>query len=211
MIESLAEPLRALLFTAGGAGLAWLWYQVSPLAAAGAIGGLFLVAVAVQKYGEHLVPTRPRAALTLMETRIAAIAALTAALGAAGIVLTVALATPPGTPTSTEKVIGAASGALVAFLAAVGVSAKDADEAVGNYIRDQFQAVYVREGTKSNPPKDSTRRQVDRMVELKTGSPAHRAIHTSIEFGLTDWSASNRRKRIDTLLAGRATGDFVAP
>ncbi len=34
------------------------------------------------------------------------------------------------------------------------------------------------------------------------GSVAHRAIQTSMDFGLTDWSRANRRKRIDLLVNG---------
>lgn len=195
MLNTLAKPLRALVFSAGGAALAWLWFNVAwwlPLILVAAVVGASL---GLQAYGKSLVPTDPAKALDYLESRAFGIAATTAAFGAVGIVVAVALTTPDSMAESTKQVISTLSAAVVAFLAGVSISADEGDEEVGEYVKEQFQAVYVRKGPKATP----------RQVQLVPHSAAHRAIHTSLDFGLTDWGKANRRKRIEYLVKGKPT------
>ena len=121
------------------------------------------------------------------------IGAPTAAAGALGIIITVELASDAGG--YEEKLATVISGALVAFLTGITYTADKVDAAVGKYIAGVFQLVYVREGNRTD------RRQ----VELEVGSDAHLAVMSSNAFGLTDWTAENRHKRLD-YLSGRIGG-----
>jgi len=126
------------------------------------------------------------------------IGVLTAAAGALGIIITVELATDAkGYEGELATVVG---GALVAFFAGITYTAEKVDEAVGSYIASAFQSVYVRQGQKSKPDQ----------VELVVGSDAHLAVMSSTAFGLTDWSAKNRRKRLDYLTGKIGNGGRIA-
>lgn len=198
MLNTLAKPLRALVFSAGGAALAWLWFNVgwwAPLIAVALVVGASL---ALQEAGKRLVPVDPERALSYLESRAVGIAAITAAFGAAGIVCTVALTTPDTMVTSTKEIISTLSAAIVAFLSGVAIPSDEADEEIGEHVRELFQSVYVRQSDKPTPGK----------VQLITGSTAHRAIQSSLDFGLNDWSRANRRKRIELLVKGKET-DWV--
>lgn len=200
MLNTLGPPLRSLGFAAGGAAIAWAWFTLGWWPPVLVVAALFAVAVAVQKRGERLVATAPARALQLMETRIVAVAVLTAASGALALVVTVALVAPAGAAKSTEELLGAVTAAIVAFLSSLFVSADDADDQVGEYIRVRFQSVYVGSGPRAAQPGQ---------VVLRRGSVAHRAVMTSLDYGLVDWSRKNRRRRIDYLVKGIAAGDVV--
>ena len=96
MFAVLAQPVRALLFTLGGALLAWLGSSVSLWASVAVAVAVFLLGLAVSGIGRRLVGTNDRLAMRLMETRILSVAALTATLGAVGILVAVELAAPEG-------------------------------------------------------------------------------------------------------------------
>lgn len=193
MLNTLAKPLRALVFSAGGAALAWLWFSVGWLMPVILVALVVGVSLGLQAYGKSLVPTDPQRALDYLESRALGIAAITAAFGAVGIVLAVVLATPDSVPDSTKEIVSTLSAAIVAFLTGVTISADEADDQVGEYVKEQFQAVYVRKSAQATP----------KQVQLVPYSTAHRAIHSSQDFGLTDWGKSNRRKRIEYLVKGK--------
>jgi hypothetical protein len=193
MLHTLAKPLRALVFSAAGAALAWLWFHVGWWAPTILTVLVVGASLGLQAYGKSLVPTDPRLALAYLESRALGIAAITAAFGAVGIVVAVALTTPDSVADSTKEIVSTLSAAIVAFLAGATISADEADDQVGEYVKEQFQAVYVRQS------ESATRKQ----VQLVPYSTAHRAIHSSQDFGLTDWGKSNRRKRIDYLAKGK--------
>lgn len=195
MIASFIDPLRALLFALGGAGLAWVWTQVSPWAALGIVAVIFIVSWVLSKVGEGYVGTDDRRAMRLMETRVVTLGIVTAAAGAIGILIAVQLAAPEGTAALTTKVLATVSGALVAFVTSLFVDADKADAAVGAYIAKVFQAGYVREG-----------HGAPGLVELKVGSDAHLAVMSSTAFGLTDWTRENRRERLRYLLGEKGNG-----
>jgi hypothetical protein len=191
MLAGFRDPLRALLFTLGGAFLAWLWVDVSEILALVLLVLVFVVALSLQKIGEGVVTTAPDLALRLMETRLVSIGVLTAASGALGIIITVEMATDA---TGYDKQFATVvSGALVAFIAGITFTADKADAAVGKYIAKVFMAAYVREGAKGG--KGAPKRQ----KELKAGSIEERALGTKHAYGLTDWSYENRRLRLDYL------------
>lgn len=193
MIAGSRDPVRALLFTLGGAFLAWLWVEVSPAAAVGVVVFVFVVSLGIQKYGEGRVVPDPKQALQLLETRLVSIGVLTAATSALGIVITVELATDA---TGYEKQITAVvSGALVAFVSGVTYTSDKVDAAVGKYIAGIFRAAYPRRGQPRDISKDP---KVVR--ELDPGSLAERVLASNQAFGLTDWSSENRHKRIEYLV-----------
>lgn len=192
MLNTLAKPVRALVFSLGGAALAWLQFRMgwwTPVLLVALVVG---VSLGLQAYGKSLVPTDPQRALDYLESRAIGIAAITAAFGAVGIVVAVVLTTPDSIADSTKEIVSTLSAAVVAFLTGVAISADEADDQVGEYVKEQFQAVYVRRSATATP----------KQVQLVPYSTAHRAIHSSQDFGLTDWSKTNRRKRIEYLVKG---------
>lgn len=191
MLAGFRDSLRALLFTLGGAFLAWLWVEVSEVLAIVVLLLVFVVSVALQKAGEGVVTSDPDRALRLMETRLVSIGVLTAASGALGIIITVEMATDA--IGYDKQFVTVVSGALVAFIAGITYTADKADAAVGKYIAKVFMAAYVREGNMGG--EEAPKRQ----KELKAGSIEERALGTKHAYGLTDWSYENRRLRLDYL------------
>lgn len=198
LISGLVDPVRALLFTIGGAAIAWLWSGVGVEVALGVVVALFLLTFGVQKLGENLVATKPEFGMKLMETRVATIGILTAATGAVAIILTVELASESAAGYQKE-LLSVVSAALVAFITGVSVSPDKADAAVGKYIMNVFQSRYASEDF-AQPGQ----------VALKTGSDAQRAIMSSAAFGLTDWTLDNRRERIQYLVGKKGKGGRLA-
>lgn len=193
MIAGFRDPMRALLFTLGGAVLAWLWVDANRVVAVGVVLVVFVVAGGLQKYGEDRAALDPEQSLRMMETRLVSIGVLTAATSALGIVITIELATDA---TGYEKQITTVvSGALVAFVSGVTYTADKVDAAVGKYIAAVFQAAYPRKGQARDTTKDPKH-----VRELDPGSIAERALASSHAFGLTDWSYDKRHKRIEYLI-----------
>lgn len=194
LIAGLADPLRVLLFTAGGAALAWVGVKQGWWLSVILVVAILGVSLLVQAVGESKVTTDPMRALTLMETRAASIGVLTAAAGALGIVLTVELAS--GDAEGFDKELASTvSAALVAFVSAVTLTADKTDAAVGKYIQGVFQSKHARDD-----------RATEGQVALEKGSDAHLAIMSSAAFGLTDWTSENRRTRIKYLTGEMGSG-----
>ena len=194
LLSGLAEPLRVLLFTGGGAGLAWLGAQHGWVLSVVVVVAMLVVSLAVQAVGESLATTDPQRALRLMETRALSIGVLTAAAGALGIVLTVQLTLADARGLDKE-LASTVCAALVAFVSAITVTAEKTDAAVGQYVRGVFQSKYAREGA-AEPGQ----------VALTKGSDAHLAIMSSAAFGLTSWNAEDRRTRIKYLTGEMGSG-----
>lgn len=194
LLAGLAAPVRVLLFTAGGAALAWLGVNLGWGFSAAIVAMILIASLAVQAVGQSKATTDPTRALKLMETRLVSIGVLTAASGALGILLTVELAS--GDAKGFDKELASTvSAALVAFVSAITVTADKTDSAVGKYIQGVFQSKYAREDA-AKPGQ----------VALKKGSDAHLAIMSSAAFGLTDWGLENRRTRIKYLTGELGSG-----
>lgn len=210
MFAGLRDPLRAMLFTVGGALLAWLWtrnyaaaddvfapiaevvrsifgdsVKVGPTIAIALVAVVLIASLALSGLGKSQVGLNDKRAMTLMETRLVSIGVLTAAGAALGIIASVELATDVGG--YREKLASVVSGAIVSFLAGVTYTADKVDAAVGKYIAAEFQAVYAQS---ANHRKRAT---------VDSGSDAQRAIMSSQAFGLVDWTRDNRQARIGYL------------
>ena len=147
----LATPLRGLVVGLVAAGLAWLSFNdlawLAVIAAAGAISlGLLLDLV-----GKALLPSRPRAAVHVLEWWVMTPAMIAAVAGAVVIVVTVALTVPEGTAADTKETVGAVSAAITGFITSTFVSwsSDEKDSILADHIRDAFWAHYKRAGTET--------------------------------------------------------------
>lgn len=147
------------------------------------------------KLGESLVGSNDSLAMHLMETRLIGIGAMTAALGALGIIIGVELAVPTDATGYSKELLTTVSAALVAFVAGLSVTAEKADAAVGDYIKDVFQRVYARE--------DKAKKG---QVRLRRGSDAHFAVMSSAAFGLSGWTHDDRWARLEYLSGVKGNG-----
>ena len=74
----IATPLRAMLFAAGGVGLAWLWYNAAPWVPLVIVAMAWAITVALQSYAGTRITSKPSTALTLYEFRLLGVAAVSA-------------------------------------------------------------------------------------------------------------------------------------
>ena len=193
MFAPFTTPLRTLLFAAGGAGLAWVWYDVSEWFAAFIALLVWLLVLVSQGVADSMVATQPLAALQLFELRILGIAAVSAALAASVIIVTVELAAPDTAGAATKELIAAVTAAVTAFMTGISVSAEDADGSIGDFVKAKFQDRFVAAST--------TEKRSDQ-VALPDGSRALKAIYTTYEYGWNDWSKATRKARITALAEG---------
>lgn len=191
LLAPFLTPLRTLLFALGGVVLAWLWFTWSPWAPIIIVGAAWAGNIGLQHWAENHITTHPMRALALLEWRLLSIAAVSAGMAAIVIVLAVTVAggQEATSDPQSKELIGAVGAALSAFVAAVGISAEDSDERVGNMVRDTFRARFVTDGQAA-----SDQMNIDSSTE--EGAKADRALNSSHDYGWKDWSRATRRERV---------------
>lgn len=162
-LSLISTPLRTLVFALAGAGLAWLWYNAARWTPLAAVIAVWVGAWAVQHYGLRRLPRDPETAVTWLECRVLAVAAATAALAAGAIIVAVEIAAPSSAEPAAKEIVTTVATALVAFVTSVAIKEDDVDSAIGDFIKDRFEAAYpvanvdspVQEGKTITLPLDS--------------------------------------------------------
>jgi hypothetical protein len=194
-MSALMTPLRTVLFTLFGVGLAWLWYHTDnayKLIPVASVGVVLLAAWLSQRYGTARLPREPEAAVKWLEYRVLGIAAVTAAASALAVIVGIEIAAPDGGDPATKGIVTAVSSALVAFITAIAVKEEDVDSSIGDYVKSKFEAAYPAAAT--NAPK-----VVGKTIQLPLDSAGTTAVYSSMAGGIVDWSRANRRRRAKNL------------
>jgi hypothetical protein len=189
VISALAIPVRSLILTALGVGLAVGWYRWSHTGVIVVAAVSILIPLAVQVVGVGLIKQRPALALSIIELRAVAIAVASAALGAAATIIGIELAAPESTAEPNKTLITTAVAGLTAFVSSVALTAETMDKAIGDFTMNAFRdafTVTAADGTLNTP-------------DLEPGSIGQIALSTKYYGGWTDWSKPNRRARADAL------------
>jgi hypothetical protein len=198
VLSALRVPLLALAVALGGVGLAWLWFDHHRVLAAIAVVAAVLAGWAIDRGGERLLPSHPKAALYLLEGWLLIPLALAMAAGAAVVIVTVELTLPDTTPTATKELVGAVSTGLTTFLTAGFISwAGDADDStLSEHVMGAFQRHYTRPG-----------KQAKRAHVFKAESNGEYWVFAGAHGGAEGWGAAARRKRANGIAAELASGD----
>lgn len=198
MISALAIPIRSLILTALGVGLAVGWYRWSHTGVVVVAAVTILIPLAVQVIGVGLIKTRPALALSIIELRAVAIAVASAALGAAATIIGIELAAPEGTAEPNKTLITTAVAGLTAFVSSVALTAETMDKAIGDFTMNAFRdafTVAAPDGTLQTP-------------DFEPGSIGQIALYTKYYGGWIDWSKPNRKARaaaLDNAVRGTPT------
>jgi hypothetical protein len=198
-MSDLLTPLRTVLFTLSGVGLAWSWYNTNKLIPVAFLAAVWVLAWSSQLRGTAKLPGKPELAVKWLEYRVVGIAAVTAATSALVVIVGVEIAAPEGGDPATKEIVTAVSSALVAFITAVAVKEDDLDNSIGEYIKSKFEAAYP-VAAAAEP------RVVGKTIQLPLDSAGTTAVYSTMAGGIVDWSRVNRRKRAKNLAAYLAAG-----
>lgn len=202
----LSAPLLGFLFAAGGAGLAWLWFEGQGYAAALIIAILILSGYLFGKFAQASLPAKPVRAVQLMEGQVLAIAALTAAAAATAIVIAIAFVPADVSDSATEEVKQAAAQskavmttlatALAGFVTSLAVKAEDIDTTIGSRVKAMFYDAYPGENPTTDALNSIAANQRVRHT-VSAGSAAEAAVYS--DGAIPDWNRENRLLRATRL------------
>lgn len=194
----LSTPVLGFVFAAGGAGLAWLWFNEFGLVAVTIAAGFLLVGFILGQWAKVALPKHPVRAVHLMQGQVLAIAAVTATVAAIAIIIGVIVVAPEPPKDAADAVkqaseelkavITAVSAALAAFITALAVKADDIDTTIGSRVKAMFYEAYPRQGPGPEPAGT---------IPLPAGSAGERAVYSN--YALADWSRTSRTARAKKL------------
>lgn len=197
LLGPIATPLRSLLFSLGGAGLAGAWFSLSWMVPVAIVVLAWAVTLGLQRFAESQIARNPIRALDLLEWRLFGIVVVSAGTSALVIIFTVWFTLDGeqarGLSASSQETLAAVGAALTAFIGAVSVSSESADENVGDVVREKFREKFVFDDL----PVRNDQRFVDPTTEA--GRKADRALNSNYDYGWTDWCRANRRERVQAL------------
>jgi hypothetical protein len=188
MWADLVPALRALLVALAGIQLALWWLHGTWYLSVGLLIGVALLGMAVEWVGDRMLPSKPVAAVLVMEWWVLVPMAIATAASTGLILLGIKLAVPDSVKdtvvkqTSTALVSGLTAFLTAAFISAVGDRDKSA---VGERIRKRMQAHYERTpGSGGN-----------RISKMNPGGAAEQFLYSDFYDGLSGWGRETRISR----------------
>jgi hypothetical protein len=190
----LVPAIRALLVALAGVQLALWWLHGSWFLSVALVLLVAALGIAAERVGDRFLPSRPVAAVLVMEWWILVPMAVAAAASTVLILVAIKLAVPD---TVTDPVVTQTSAALAsglsAFLTAAFVSAVgDRDKSgVGDRIKTRLRAHYARQ---PEPGKA-------RVVKIDAGGVIEQLLHSDFYAGLSGWDRETRIRRAEGIAA----------
>jgi hypothetical protein len=199
LVSEVSTPLRGLVVAISGVLLTYLWYHHHPTWAVVIGVGVCAVGFVLDAAGKAFLPNKPVLALWCLEGWMLVPAALAAVAGAVVILLTVKLAVPDGTATSTKGTISALSTGITAFITATFISwAGDAkDSKVADHVRTAFWAKYSRADGARKPG----------VHYFRAESPGEQWVYADERGGIEGWGRRARARRARAIAAELKTGN----
>jgi hypothetical protein len=194
--------LRALLVALTGIQLALWWLHGTWILSAGLLVVVALLGMVAEWCGDRLLPSRPVAAVLVMEWWVLVPMAVAAAASTGVILLGVKLAVPDSVKdTVVKQTATALVSGLTAFLTAAFVSAVgDRDKsAVGERIKKRMRAHYER------PPGEGKKR----VSKMKQGGAAEQYLYSDFYAGLSGWDRETRISRARGIADTGKDGDCL--
>lgn len=198
----LATPLLALAFAAGGAGLAWLWFNKFGYWSIAVVIGFIVAGYVFGRLGHDALPDHPVRAVKLMEGQVIAIAGLTAAAAGIAIIMGVVIVAPEPAATASAEVkqaaaelkavLSAVATALGAFITSLAFKAENIDTTIGDRVKAMFYDAYPG----ANPTPEAAALHVANPRGRRTlpaQSRAEQAVYS--DGAIPDWSRANRLLR----------------
>ncbi len=188
MWADLVPALRALLVALAGIQLALWWLQGKWVLLALLLIVVALLGKAAEWSGERLLPSKPVAAVLVMEWWVLVPMAIAAAASTGLILLGVKLAVPDSVKdtvvkqTSTALVSGLTAFLTAAFISAIGDRDKSA---VGERIKQRMRAHYERDPAST----------AKRVSKIKEGGAAEQFLYSDFYAGLSGWDRETRISR----------------
>lgn len=201
MWADLVPALRALLVALAGIQLALWWLHGTWFLSVGLLVVVALLGMAVEWIGDRLLPSKPVAAVLVMEWWVLVPMAIASAASTGLILLGIKLAVPDSVKdtvvkqTSTALVSGLTAFLTAAFISAVGDRDKSA---IGERIKTRMRAHYERD------PQGKKR-----VSKIKPGGAAEQYLHSDLYEGLSGWDRETRISRARGVAKTNKVGDCL--